>query len=106
MCNHAVQAANERQLQHFQQQSQADLARLEATWTSQMGAKDQEFREAMAARDRDSAKALNDMQNQWRRELDDAHTRFAQERASLTAEYRHKGEEADKAAQRQLLVRR
>ena len=60
---------------------------------------------ALAAKDGEAERKVAQAAGEWRRQLDDAHTRFAEERAKLTAEQRRRMADVEADAARRIAVR-
>jgi hypothetical protein len=81
-----------------------DRSALEATFSGRLQAQHTDQERALAQKDAEKERAVAEVNGSWRRQMDEAHTKFAGERARLTAEMRRKLQEADADAQQRLQV--
>ena len=88
-----------------QQAAAQERGALEATFSARLEQQGEEHRRALAAKDDERAAAVAEAAATWRRQLDEAHTRFAEERAKLTAEGRRGVQDAAAEAAAKQAVR-
>ena len=83
----------------------AALKAAEATAAARENATAREHAAALKQKEEDAARQVAEAAGDWRRQLDDAHTRFAEERAKLTAEQRRRLADVEADAAKRLAVR-
>jgi hypothetical protein len=99
-----VQALCDGDLAKALEAAAAERSALEATFSDRQQAQTSEHQRALALKDEETQRAVAEASASWRRQMDEAHSKFAGERARLTAEMRRRLQEADAEAEQRLQV--
>jgi hypothetical protein len=100
----AVQRAFEGQLQRAQEVAQQKQQALEGTMKARLEAQAQEHVRTLAEQEQETIQKVVEVNSSWRRQMDEAHNKFAEERARLTAEGQRKVQEVEAEGLRKFMV--
>lgn len=92
------------QLQRAQEVAQQEQQALEGTFKARMEAQAQEHVRELAKQVQEGTQRVTEVNSSWRRQMDEAHNKFAEERARLTAEGQRKVQEMEVEGVRKVTV--